>query len=275
MTIPELIESIVRDFVAVIPNIVGALAVVLIGWIIARLSANFIRRIFKTIGADKLAERLNEIEIIHKSNMRIVPSILFSKLLYYVLFFIFIIAATDVLGMPAVSALMGDILNYIPNLFSAFLVFIIGIFLADFIKNIVLTTCTSLGIPAAKVIANVIFYFLFLNVVMITLSQVKIDTNFIQDNLSIILAGIVLAFAIGYGFASRQIVANFLSSFYNKEKIKLGDIIRINDVKGEVIAIDNTSFTLQTAAGRKVVVPFGKLDTETIEIFDESTQTES
>lgn len=266
----EIVKEMLLSFAAVIPNFFLALIVFIIGWIVSKLVSKFVRRLLKTIGADKLAERLNEIEIIHKSNLKIVPSVLLSKILYYILLFIFIFAATDVLGMEAVSRLMGDLLNYLPNLISAFLVLIIGIFLADFVKNIVLTTCNSLGIPAANVIANIVFYFIFLNVAMITLSQAKIDTDFIQDNLSIILAGVVLAFAIGYGFASRQLVANFLSSLYNKDKVRVGDIIGIEGIKGEVIEIDSASFTIKVE-DRKVVIPLSKLSSENIEIYKTKT----
>ncbi len=262
----RIVEELLIKFGAAVPKFLGALAVVLIGWIIARLTARFTKRVLKTIGLDKLTERLNEIDIVYRSKIRIVPSVLLSKLLYYVLFFIFIIAATDVLGMEAISNLMSDLLNYLPHLFSAFLVFIVGILVADFLKGIVLTTCNSLGIPAANIISNVVFYFLFLNIVMIALSQAKIDTEFIQDNLSIILAGVVFAFAIGYGFASRQIVANFLSSLYNKEKIKIGDTIGIEGVKGEVIEIDSSTFTI-LSENKKIIIPLSKLSSENIEIY--------
>ncbi len=262
----KIVEELLLNFAAVIDNIVGALVVVLIGWLVASLVARVTKRLLIGIGIDRLAERLNEIDIIHKSKLRLVPSVLLSKILYYLLFFVFVIAATDVLGMEAVTLLMGNLLNYIPKLLSALVVFVVGVLVADFLKKIVLTTCQSLGIPAASVIANVVFYFLFLNVVMITLSQAGIDTNFIQDNISIILAGVVLAFAIGYGLASRTIVANFLSSFYNKEKLRIGDVIGIEGVKGSVIAIDNNAFTLQTE-DRQVIVPLSKLSSEKIEVF--------
>lgn len=263
----KIVEELLLNFAAVIDNILGALAVLLIGWIVASLVARVTKRVLKGIGIDRLAERLNQIEIIHKANLNIVPSIFISKILYYLLFFIFIIAATDVLGMEAVTLLMGNLLNYIPKLLSALLVFVVGVLVADFLKKIVLTTCQSLGIPAAGTIANVVFYFLFLNVIMITLSQAGIDTNFIQDNISILLAGAVLAFAIGYGFASRQIVANFLSSFYNKEKVKIGDVIGIEGVKGRVVEVDNNAFTLQSE-DRKIVIPLSKLASEKIEVYE-------
>lgn len=273
LEILELLQEMLRNFLALIPNFLLALVTFFIGWIVSKMVAKFLKKILKTIGADKLADRLNEIEIIHKTNFKLVPSVLLSKLAYYLLLFIFIIAAVDVLGMDAISNLMSDLLNYIPNLLSAFLVFVVGVLIADFIKNIVLTTCTSLGIPAASVIANVVFYFLFLNIIMITLSQAKIDTDFIQDNLSIILAGVVLAFAIGYGFASRQLVSNFLSSLYNKEKINVGDVIGIEGLKGIVTDVDSSSFTMRVE-NREIIIPISKLSTENIEIFSKATASE-
>ncbi len=261
-----LLQDLLASFASVIPNLLGALAVLIIGLIVSRLASKFVRRILIAIGTDKLAQRLNEIEIVYKSNIQLAPSKLLSKAVYYFLLFIFVVAATDILNMPVISQLMGEILNYIPILISAMAVFVVGLLISDFLKNIVKTTCDSLGIPASGLISNVVFYFLFLNIVMIALSQARIDTEFIQDNLSIILAGVVLAFAIGYGFASRNIVANFLASFYNKGKVNVGDIIGIDGVKGKVARMDSSTITLEEG-GREVLIPLSKLASEKIEVF--------
>lgn len=265
-TMLKLVEEQVKGFLAFLPNLVGALAVLLVGWIVARLAAKFIKRLLGTIGADKLAEKLNNIDFFYKSKIKLVPSVLVSKLVYYLLMFLFFMAATDVLGMQAVSDLMSSLLNYIPQLLSAVLVFIIGVLAADFLKNLVKTTCDSLGIPASGIISSVVFYFVFLNIGMIALTQAGINTEFIQSNLSIILGGVVLAFAIGYGLASRYMVANFLASFYNRDKIKIGDWISVNGHEGQVIEIDNASLTLQ-ADDKRIIVPLNKLASETIEIL--------
>lgn len=262
-----LLQDLLTGFAAVIPNLLGALAVLIIGLIVSKIASRFVRRILVTIGADKLAERLNEIEIVYKSNIRLAPSKLLAKVVYYFLLFIFIVAATDILNMPVISQLVSEILNYIPILISAMAVFVVGLLISDFLKNVVKTTCDSLGIPASGMISSIVFYFLFLNIAMIALSQARIDTEFIQDNLSIILAGVVLAFAIGYGFASRNIVANFLASFYNKGKVNVGDTIGIDGVRGKVIRMDNSTITLQVE-NREVLIPLSKLASEKVDIFE-------
>ncbi len=261
-----IVEEMLRNFAAIVPNLLGALAVLIIGYLISRILAKLLRRVLRTIGADRLAEKINQIDFVRKSKIQLVPSVVLSKIIYYFLLFLFIAGAIDVLGMPAISGLMNDFLNYIPYLLSALLVFVAGILLADFLRGIVHSACKSLGIPAGNLIANFIFYFIFLNVVMITLEQAQINTNFIQDNISIILAGIVLAFALGYGYASRPLVANLLSSYYNKNRVRVGDFISLDGISGEIIAKDNTSLTVQSDNDKTIIVPFGKLASEHYEL---------
>ncbi len=252
-------------FIATLPRVIGAIALVIIGRWISKFFARVIRKLLEKIGVDRLAAKLNEIDLFSKSKIELVPSKLVSKVVYYLLFFIVILIATDVLGMQAVSDMMNNVLAYIPSLISAVLVFFVGILLADFLKRIVQTTCDSLGIPAASLIANVVFYFLFLNVAMITLSQARVQTSFIEENLSIILAGVVLAFAIGYGFASRPVLANLLAAYYNKGKVGVGDKVVIEGVEGVVVAMDNSTFTLKTGEAL-TIIPLHKLSTEKYQI---------
>lgn len=102
---------------------------------------------------------------------------------------------------------------------------------------------------------------------MSALGQAKINTEFIQSNLTVIIGGGVLAFSFGYGFASRDMMANFIASFYSKSKVKIGDRIRIEEVEGEVVGIDNTSITVK-GNDRQIIIPLSKLTSENVEIFD-------
>ncbi len=264
-----ILQEQLSNLAGILPNLVGALAVFFIGWLLAKLVAKLLKKFLGAIGIDKLAEKLNQIEVVYNSNIRIIPSTMLSKIVYYLMLFIFIMAATEVLGMKAISDLMTSFMNYIPKLLMALLVLIIGVVLADMLKKAVYTACESLAIPASKLISNVAFYFLFLNIIMISLKQADLQTDFIENNISIVLGGVVLAFALGYGIASRGLMASMLSSFYNKEKIAVGQTIRIEDTIGTVKSIEGTTFTLETE-DREIIIPLSKLMSEKVEIFKNS-----
>lgn len=242
-------------------KLIGALFLILIGRWIARLAGKGLAKLLAKIGLDKLAERLGDIDLFSASKLKVVPSEVAGKLVYYLVFFIFIWVATDIMQIAALSEMIAKLFDYLPVLLSALIVFVAGILLADFLKKIVLTATKSLNIPAGKLIANFVFYFLFINVAVITLAQAGIETKSIEDNISIILAGIVAAFAIGYGYASRPILANMLAAYYNRNRVKVGDRIIIEEVEGEVIRIDNTTFTLKSEQ-REIVFPLNKLMTQ-------------
>ncbi len=264
----EILTQLITQFALILPRLLAAIIVFFIGWIAAKTVANVIGKILIKSGIDGIAAKLNDIDIVQKFNIKVELSRIVAKLLYYIILLVFMIAATDILAMPAISQLVSDIINYVPQLISAAIVLMLGVMLGDFIKSIVLTTCKSLGIPSGNIIANVVFYFIFLNAIVSALSQAKIDTGFIKNNLTVLLGAIAGAFALGYGLASRDLMSSFLASFYHRDRYDIGDIITIDGVTGEIVELDNAAITLQTD-GKRVVIPSSKLHTEKVELHDQ------
>jgi hypothetical protein len=259
----------IKGIIDYLPNVLGALGILVIGWIISRLSSRLIGKALKRIKVDRLMDQLKSIDLIGKGNISFSPSSFLAKLVYYILMLIFTVAAVDTLGMESVSNLITSLLEYLPRMLSAFLVFIVGLFISNFIKNIVSTAATSLGIPSAKLIANFLFYFLFLNVLMIALDQAGVETAFLTSNLTLVLGGVVLAFAFGYGFASRDLMANYLASFYTKDKFRIGDTLNVDGEEGIILEKDNTSIILRKKDGRKVIFPLSMISNRKVEIVSE------
>ena len=271
MPILEIVQQVLVKFANALPNVVGALAILLLGWLVAKIISKALEKILATLKIDALGDKINDTEFATKANFKIKVSLFLSKLIYYLLMLIFIMMATDVLGMAVVSNMVSDLIAYLPQLLSAIILFVLGIYLAEFVKNIVLAACTALGIPSAKVIASFVFYLIFLTLTISAMAQASIDTALITSNLTVILGGVILAFSIGYGFASRDTMANFIASFYSKNKVKVGDLVSIDGSSGKVIAMDSISLTLQ-ADGKIIIIPLKKLTSEKVEIYSNERQ---
>ena len=261
----ELLKNLLQQLQEFLPNLIFALVILIIGWIIAKIIARIIKKLLESIKVDDLADKLNDIDIVKKANLKILPSNVLSKTVYYVFMLLTCAVATEKLGVAAVTNLLTDFIDYLPRLFTAFLFFIIGLLIADAIRGIVLTACKSLGIPSAGIIASVVFYFIFLSVAMSSLDQAGVRTDFIKSNLMIVIAGAVGAFAYGYGLASKGMMTNFLASFYTKGKFIIGDNVTVDGIKGQIVEMDNTSFTLKTEQS-KVIFPLSKLAEKEVEI---------
>ncbi|TNE62123.1 MAG: mechanosensitive ion channel [Bacteroidetes bacterium] len=258
--------ELLERFSEAAPKILFALLVLIIGRVIAGLLRRIIRRVLASLQVDRLGERLNDIDLVQRTGMKIQISNVVAQMVYYILMLGFIIFATDMLGIPAITDMVRDLIDYLPALFSAFVLFLLGLFLADMVRGLVLTTCQSLGIPSAKMIATAVFYFLFITIAVSALSQAKISTGFIASNLTVIIGALALAFAFGYGLAARDLVANYLAGHYNRNKVRVGDEISIDGARGKVVMIDSTSLILQTTE-RAIIVPLSKMTTEKVEVF--------
>ncbi len=268
------VTEMINKFAAVVPQLTSALLVFFIGLLLSRLVRAVVRRLLSKVGIDRLGESLNDIELVQKTGMTIRLSAIISQTIYTMLMLIFTIAATDALGVEAITKLVSDIINYLPALFSAAIVFMLGLFVADMIKGVVVTALQSLGIPSAKMIGTVVFYFLFVTIAVSALAQAKINTEFIAANLTVVVGAFALAFALGYGFASRDLMSNYLAGLYQKNKVHVGDEVQIMGTRGKVVALDHSSMILQTH-DRAILVPMSKLTTETIEIFYPDGQDEN
>jgi hypothetical protein len=262
------LQELISNFASGIPNFVMALVLIIIGFIVSKLVSKLVKKFLEKLGVDKLGDKLNEIDIVAKSSIQIKISTILSKVSYYFLVLFFMVAATDVLDMPAVSNLVMGLFNLIPSIIVAGIILVLGTLFADTLRSISQTALDSLGVPSARLISSLLFYFLFINIVISALTQAKINTEFLSQNISLLIGGIVLAFAIGYGLASKTSMSNFLASFYSKGKFDVGDTITIAGETGKIVIIDKSSLTIVNEKGNKVIFPLNQINNQKIEIHN-------
>ena len=253
------LNTLFDNFLLFGSNLLIALLILLIGWIMANFISRIVARVLKKIGVEKLGDRLNRMEFIHNMKVKIQPVTIVKKLVYWMLMLIFIMTATETLGQPQLSAMVGKVVyEVLPNILIAMVMMGFGLFLGDTLKTVVANACKSFGVPSWKIISNLVFYLILLMVTIAALTQIGIDTSIITDNFSILIAGTVLAFAVAYGFAARNVLASILTGFYSKGNFELGQIIELDQYKGTIAKMDNVSVTLDTGT-EYVVFPLHRL----------------
>lgn len=262
------LQAFGQTLAASIPKILGAILILLLGWLFAKLVANGIARLLKVLQFDKLSERLKATEFLERANVELTPSKFIGKFFYWVLLLLVIISASDALGWDAVSQQISKLLGFLPNLLIAIIFFIVGTYIASFIRDFIKGATTSMGISAGKIISSVVFYFLFIIVTLTALEQAGVDTSIISANLSLILGAILLAAGVSYGFASRDVLSNILASFFSRKNFQVGQIIEVQGERGKIISSNNISITLLNVQNEKVVIPAHQLINNCVTIIE-------
>lgn len=263
-TITGFFSTFLNSIAQALPNVLGAFGLLLIGLLLAKVVSRIIARVLISLKADVFSDKLKEIELLSSLNIKI--STVAQKLVYWVILLIFLTAASEVVGLDSVSQGIAAFLAYVPHLVSAVLFFVAGIFVASLIQKVITAACESMNISGSRIIGLFVFYFFVIIISISALNQAGIDTDIITQNVTLAIGAVFLAFAIGYGFASKDIMSNLLASFYSRDKFSVGQQIRVGDVTGTIIKIDSTSVTLD-AGDRHIILPLSRLLNSTVEIF--------
>ena len=123
----------------------------------------------------------------------------------------------------------------------------------------------TLAVTSARLISSFSFYTIVVIVSLAAINQAGINTEILTSNVTIIIGGIVLAFAVSFGIGSRDILTNILSSFYSKSNFQVGQEINVGEIDGVIQKIDITSCIIKTKTGN-VVIPVKSLLTQVVKI---------
>lgn len=261
-------QTLINQFVSFVPKLIGAAVVLGIGILVAKMVSALVRRVLKGAGFDRFGDKLNEIDMIRQLQTEIKLSEIVATVLYYFILLVFITAATETLGVAAITGMVTSLVNFIPKLIAAAIMLQVGVLVADVLKRGVVSLCASFGIASGRLLGMVVFFFILIITIISALGQAGINTELLESSFNLMIGGVIFAFAIGYGLASRDVMANILSSFYSKNKYREGQRIRMDGITGEIIKVDSTSLTLQTGDST-TTIPMQLLQTKTVEFLVE------
>lgn len=263
----ESYKHAIDGLIIAFPKVIGGIVIFLLGWLIARLVAYLVAKSLKILRFNQIMDRVHVSEFLQRVNIQKAPSEIVGRFIFWTLMLLLVVAFADMLQLTVVSEKIGALINYIPNIFIALLILVVGLYLANTIREIVQTTFSSYAIKAGKLIGNIIFYLLAVVISLTALDQLQFNIDLLTSNVMILLAGVSLAFAIAYGLSAKEILPNLIASYYSKNMFSIGQTIRMGEVTGEIIEISNVSVIIRTESGKRVI-PAKKLVTEDVELLD-------
>jgi len=239
-----------------------------IGWIVAKIVSTVIFKLLSRLKFDELSEQVNASQLLEKANVSITPRKLIGQFCYWFIVLMVIMTTSDALGWNSISKEISTILGHLPRIFIAIVSFVIGVFIAGFIRDIIAGASSSMGMKVGKVISNLVYYFLFILAALTALKQGGFDTQIISSNLMLILGAVLFSMAISYGFASREVLSHLLAGFFSRNNFQTGETIEVDGIKGKIVERSGISITIQVNAGEKVTIPLHKLISQNVRIFD-------
>ncbi|MBC3759955.1 mechanosensitive ion channel [Hyunsoonleella sp. SJ7] len=263
----ESLTTLWPDVAQVLLNLLAVFVLLFVGWLLTKFIVRIVKKALKLAKADKLDDKINEIEIVEGKKLQFDTVKIVSKFVKWVMYIMLLIMALDVMDLTMISERISELLGYLPQLFTALVIFTVGLILANLIKKGIRSFFESMDLSGAKIISQVVFFIILTFVSITALNQAGVDTEIITSNITMILAAFLLAFSLAFGFGAQKVVGELLKTFYARKTYEIGQKIEFNDIKGEVESIDGISVTLKTRQG-KLVVPIKDIVESQVSIQD-------
>ncbi len=191
-------------FLAALPSILGAIVLIIVGWIVAGLLAAVVVRVLRAIRIDQLAERSGVAGFLRRANVRADAAGVVAGLVKWYIRLVFLLLAANAVGLTAVSGIVTSVLAFIPNLIVAMVILGVFSWLASTAKNVVSGGMESAGMPNASGIGAIVFGAVLAFGIVAAADQLGIAPTLINTLFMGVVAAFALAFGLAFGLGGQQ-----------------------------------------------------------------------
>lgn len=198
----------------ILPNLIGALVILVVGAIIAMFLGGVVGSMFKRFKIDTALEKTVLYPVSQSLGIKINTSKFFGELVKWFVLIIVFIAAADVAKMPQITDFFNEVLLYLPNVFVAVIVLVVASLVATFVANLI-TTLVKDDLGYFSGLAKVAIYTFG---VLAALHQLQISRPLVEILFTGIVATGVLAFGLGGKEVAGDIVKKFYDDFHERKR---------------------------------------------------------
>src|SRR4030042_6176756 len=200
-----------------LPNLLAMITILIIGLLIAWIFKKLLFRFLKAIQFDRVSERSGLTHALSKGGVTYSASDFLSRFFYWVIVLVTLILGINALEVEATQNLIVHFFNYLPHIFAALLVLVIGYLIAIFLGQATLIAAVNAQMESAKQLSRAVRWFIIILSLTMALYHLGIAEKVIIVAFTITFGGIVLALAIAFGWGGRELAKDFLDRHY-KEK---------------------------------------------------------
>jgi len=241
---------------AFIPRLFGALLVVAIGFLVAKLLDTLLSKLLAKVGLDRLVAGTGVTKLIGRVGIRVPISTLIGKIVYWFVLLIFLVSAAESLGLARVSATLDMLALYVPKVFGAGIIMLVGVLLAQLVSGMVRGAAEGVGIDYAGGLARIAQGLVIIISISVAIGQLEVKTELLNYVIAIGLISVGLAAALALGLGSRELVSQILAGIYVRELYEVGQRVRLEglNLDGEIEEIGTAKTLVLTDEGEMVSI---------------------
>ncbi len=194
-----------------VPNLVIALIIVILGWLIGALFGRAIWQVFRSLRVDEALRRAGFESFLRRGGVNLDSGAFIGGLVKWFVILVFLVAAFDILGLTQVNLFLQQVvIAYLPRVIVAALILLVGGVVGDVTERIVVTAAKTAEVRSAHFAGTLAKWAVWIFAVLVALSQLGIAAAFSQTLFTGIVIAISLALGLSFGLGGQEAAGRFI-----------------------------------------------------------------
>lgn len=207
-------NNAILGIMSFVPKLIAGSLIIIIGIIVASLLKQVVIGILKVLRFESLLQKYGVPEAQNELNW----SNILGEIVRWFAIIVFLIPTADVWGLPQIVAVLNKVLFYLPNVFVAAIIALVGFVLARLSHDIVYHLSRGVSPETSRAIASVTHWSVTIFVVLAVLNQLGVASDLIRILFTGIVAMLALAGGIAFGLGGQSVAKDILETL--KKKLK-------------------------------------------------------
>jgi hypothetical protein len=258
--------TLLNEVLLFLPRLLTFAVILIVGYLIARVVRTLLTKGLRAIHFDNIATRAGVTRALELAGTRLDAAAVLAEVVFWWIFLVFIEMAVDALGLTQITAFINAVLGYIPNVFVAILILIIGALIANVVADVVKGAAGEAGLTMAPMLAGVARWAILLFAFLAALTQLNVAQNMIFILFAALVGMMALAGGLALGLGGVDTARGLISGWAMGRNLQPGQKVQIAGQMGTVVRHDLNTTVVDTGTGQ-ITIPNSELAHEQITLL--------
>lgn len=204
-------QNLSDGLVQFIPNIVIALIIFVLGWLIGAALGRIVSQVIKSIKVDNALKSTGLNDMVERAGFTLDSGAFIGALVKWFFIVVFLVASLDVLGLDQVNFFLQTVvLGYLPQVIVAVLIIVVGAVVAEVSAKAVTGAAKAAQMRSAGLAGSVARWAIWIFAILAALDQLSVASAFVQTLFTGVIVALSLGFGLAFGLGGQEAAARFI-----------------------------------------------------------------
>lgn len=206
-------NSLQRVWVGVenfVPNLVIAIIILAIGWILAVLVERLVEHLFKALKVDVALKSAGLEDVVERAGHKLNSGLFVGALVKWFIIVVFLMSSFEVLGLAQFTIFLNQVVEYLPQVIVAVLILMVAMVVGNTMERIVIASSKATNVRSAEMLGHVTRWTIWVFAILMALFNLGIAPSIIQTVITAVFAGAALAIGLAFGLGGKDYAQKIL-----------------------------------------------------------------